>query len=78
MGESEGSQWGAALILEGCCAVWIFDFWSIIIHVLGYGVPVGFFAGFSFIPPLGKTAAWTVAVGPFFQTRGLSDLSPAL
>ena len=30
----------------------------------------GFFAGFSFIPPLGKTAAWTVAVGPYSQTRG--------
>ncbi len=25
-----------------------------IIHVLGYGVPVGFFTGFSFIPPLGS------------------------
>ena len=55
-----------------------FEFLYLNIHVLGYGVPVGFFAGFSFIPPLGKTAAWAVAVGPFSQTRGLSDLSPAL
>ena len=36
-----------------------------------YGVPVGFFAGFSSsIPPLGKTAAWAVAVEPYSQTRG--------
>ena len=44
------------------------------------GPPAGFFAGFSFsfIPPLGKTAAWAVAVGPFSQTRGFSGLSPAL
>ena len=34
--------------------------------------------GFQFHPPSRKTAAWTVAVGPFSQTRGLSDLSPAL
>ena len=43
---------------------------------VGWGVPVvGFFTGFSFsfISPLGKTAAWAVAVGPFSQTRGLSD-----
>ena len=40
---------------------------------MGCGVPVGFFTGFSFIPPLGKTAAWAVAVGPFSQTRGLSS-----
>ena len=34
--------------------------------------------GFQFHPPSRKTAAWAVAVGPFSQTRGLSDLSPAL
>ena len=42
--------------------------------MLGYGATVGFFAGFSFIPPLGKTAAWTVAVGPFSQTRDTGPL----
>ena len=31
------------------------------IHVLGYGVPE-VFAGISYILPLGKTAAWAVAV----------------
>ena len=35
-----------------------FDLYTYIVRqVLGYGVPVGFFAGFSFIPPLGKAAA---------------------
>ena len=42
------------------------------------GGPRRLLRGFQFHPPSRKTAAWAVAVGPFSQTRGLSDLSPAL
>ena len=52
-----------------------------IIHVLGYGVPVGFFTGFSFIPPLGRQphgpspSGLSLRHGASQTYRRLSDIS---